>query len=437
MSPLRPPLLGPQGLEGARPDGPHTSEMACGDGLGRRAGEDLDRKRLFLGEDSEGAVEALMDLDAGPRIRAPSGIRQDLHVMGPEAHRVVILDGAQVLKAADGGEVEAGGQGPEGRRSFSRGPSEAAIVARDVGGEEGVRPGEVGDAGEAEFTDQPILEGAADPLDAAFGLGGGGGDPLDAQLGEGTANLGGRGRAAQLLLERERRARRPLEDPVPIGVDGDGDPMGRDELAEEEQIAGGIFALTEDRPEDGAGGIIDGVEQDERGAAVLEPRVVAAVHLDEQTGAPHALPALSVLRRATALGAAQPRGPKDAMHGGVGQDDVVPLGEELSEMLVIDVGVDGAGEPNHTRADGGTDTQRRRAAAIPMDQSLSAAASVRLPDPPEVADGEPDEGSGLGHHHLAPLQGVENDEALLRTLCQRDHASPLRMAGGRTFSLKS
>lgn len=36
--------------------------------------------------------------------------------------------------------------------------------------------------------------------------------------------------------------------------------MGGGEVAEEEQIAGGIFALAEDGAKDGAGGIIDGVQ---------------------------------------------------------------------------------------------------------------------------------------------------------------------------------
>jgi hypothetical protein len=72
-----------------------------------------------------------------------------------------------------------------------------------------------------------------------------------------------------------------------------------------------------------------------------------------------------------------------------------------------------------------------------MEEGASSAAAIGLPDPPEVADGEANKRRGGSHHHFAAVQGVENDEALLRTLCQRDHASPLRMAGGRTFSLKS
>lgn len=83
---------------------------------------------------------------------------------------------------------------------------------------------------------------------------------------------------------------------------------------------------------------------------------MAAVHLDEQAGAPHALAALPVFGWPASLRTAQTRRPEEAMHGRVGEDDVFPLSEELGEMLVVDVGVDGPGEPDHTSPDGRTDS---------------------------------------------------------------------------------
>lgn len=112
-----------------------------------------------------------MDLDARSRIRSPSGIRQDLQLVRAEGHRVVVLDGAQVFEAADGVEVAVGRQRAKGGPPFSGGAGEATIVAGDVSGEERVGAGEIVDAGEAQFTDQAILEGAADALHAPFGLG--------------------------------------------------------------------------------------------------------------------------------------------------------------------------------------------------------------------------------------------------------------------------
>jgi hypothetical protein len=72
-----------------------------------------------------------------------------------------------------------------------------------------------------------------------------------------------------------------------------------------------------------------------------------------------------------------------------------------------------------------------------MDESASAATTIGLPEPAQVSDGKANKSRGCGHDHLAAVQGVENHEPLLCTLRQSDHASPLRMAGGRTFSLKS
>jgi hypothetical protein len=392
---------------------------------------------LSLGENREGAIEALMDLDARSRIRSPSGIRQDLQLVRAEGHRVVVLDGAQVFEAADGVEVAVGRQRAKGRPSFSGGAGEATIVAGDVGGEEGVGAGEVADAGEAQFTDQPILESTAHALHATFGLGRRGRDPLDAQFGQRAADLGGRRFTAELLLQREWRARSPFEDPVPVGVDSDGDPMRRDELAEQEEIARGILPLAEDGPEDHPGGIVNGVQEHESGAASLEPEVVAAVHLDEEAGAPHPLPALAVLRGATALGAAQACCPQEAVDGGVREDDRLVLREELGEMFVVDAGVGRPSERDDPSPDGRTYAAGRRAASVAMDEGLGATTTIGLPEPPEVADREADESRGGRHHHFTAVQGVENNQPLVGTLRQGDHASPLRMAGGRTFSLKS
>lgn len=213
--------------------------------------------------------------------------------------------------------------------------------------------------------------------------------------------------------------------------------MSQDELTKQEEITSGIFAFTEDGAEDRPGGIVDGVQEDEGGAAVLEPAVVAAVHLDEQAGAPHPLPALAVLRWATALRTPQASRAQDAVDSGVGKDDRLVLGEELGEMFVVDARVDRSGEFDDPGPDGRAHAAGRRPASVSMDKGLRPTATIGLPEPPKVADGETDEGRGGGHYHLTAVQGMENDEPLVGTLCQGDHASPLRMAGGRTFSLKS
>lgn len=304
-------------------------------------------------ENGQTAIEPLVDLDGHPGIGALPAIGLDLEVMGTDAHRVIIADSAAVLEAADRVQIQVTRDRTKRGGAIRRGAREALIVAGDVGGQKGVRSGEVADAREAELTDQPILEGSAEALDAAFRLRRRGGDPLDAEFGKRPADLGGIGAPAQLLLQRQRRLFRSMEDAVVIGVDGDRQAVGGGDLAEEQEVARRILALAEDGAQDGSGGVIDGVEQDEGWAALLQPGVMTAVHLDEHAGAGHPLTALAELGRPTAPGAAQAGGAQDPVHRGMGQAEILSLGQELGEMPVVDPDVGGPGEADHPLADGG------------------------------------------------------------------------------------
>ncbi len=93
------------------------------------------------------------------------------------------------------------------------GSGSAASVAREEVREESVGPVAVGDAGQAELADEPILEVAEEGFDAALGLRGGGGDPADADLLEGAPHLRRRRSTLELLLEGERPTGGAGEDP--------------------------------------------------------------------------------------------------------------------------------------------------------------------------------------------------------------------------------
>lgn len=103
-------------------------------------------------------------------------------------------------------------------------------------------------------------------------------------------------------------------------------------------------------------------------------------------------------------------------------------------MPVVDASVGGAGEADHPIPDGRAEAVGQGAAAVSVDEGSSPAPSTGPAGPPKLADGETDEAGGLGHHQCTALEGVEDDEALLRTLRQRDHASPVRLAGGGHFT---
>ncbi len=429
--------LSTQGVQGAGAGGTHPAMIASRDGTDLAGGEECGGQPFAAIEHGQAAIESLVDLDGHSGIGALSAIGLDLEVMGTDVHGVIVADRTAVFEAADRVQIHVARDRTKRGGAMRRGTREALIVASDVGGQKGVCSSEVGDAREAELTDQPILKGAAEALDAAFRLRRRGGDPLDAEFGQRPADLGGIGPPAQLLLQRQRRLFRSMEDAVVIGVDGDRQAVGGDDLAEEQEVACRILALAEDGTHDGAGGVIDGVEQDEGGAAVLQPWVMTAVHLDEHAGAGHPLTALAVLRRPTAPGAAQAGGAQDSVHGGVGQVEILALGQELGEMPVVDPDVGGAGEADHPLADGGADATGGGAAAIAVHETPDPSSTIGLPKPPKLADREAHERRGLSHHQLAALQGIQDHEPLLRTLRQGDHASPLRTGRGRTFSRKS
>lgn len=310
---------------------------------------------MTVRKDGEAAIESLMDLDHAAGIGPATSVGEDLELVRAEGHGVVVGDEAPVFEAADRVQIEGPREGTKGRRRLGGEASEALIVARQIGGEEGMGAGQVADADQAQLTDEAVLKGPAQAFDAAFGLGGGGGNPLDAKLGEGTPHLGRVGLAAELLLQRQRRPFPALEDAVAIGVDGDGNPMCPDDLTKQQEVAGGILVLAEDGPQDRPGGIVDGVEQDQSRSALLEPGVMTAVQLDQHPPAGHPLATEAVLGRASAPGAAQPSGAQDAVDGGMREDEVFPLGEEFGQVAMIDPRVGRPGEPDEPLPDGGAD----------------------------------------------------------------------------------
>ncbi len=312
------------------------------------------RQGLTVIVDCQAAVQALVDLDPCLRVAAPAGTRQDLQVMRSDGERVVVGDGGEVLEGEDGIGIE--GIGPEaiGGLGLGRRLGEARVVALEEAREEGVGVFAGGDVREAQFGHEAILEGAALPLDAPFGLRRRSGDPLDAEFLQGAADLGGRGAAAELLVDREGSLmeRLPLEDAVAIRVHGEGEARGVGDVAEEQEIALGVLVLAEDRPEHRPRGVVDGMEESQPRPAVLEPGVVAAVHLHEHAGLREAHPPPAMLGPSAGAWAAQALRREDAVDRRPRQDEAFPLGEEFTEVLEVHPGIGGPGEMDHPRPGG-------------------------------------------------------------------------------------
>ena len=109
------------------------------------------------------------------------------------------------------------------------------------------------------------------------------------QLLHASAELGGH--------PREAGAGCVSEDPVPVGVQGDGSAATLHQGLHQQEVIVGVFLLTEEGVVHRAGGIVHRDQQREWRRLIPQPRVVAAVHLDQHALARHALAAHPVLGR--------------------------------------------------------------------------------------------------------------------------------------------
>jgi hypothetical protein len=114
----------------------------------------------------EAAIEELAHLDGEPGEGAPAA---ELHEPRAEADSVVARHDATVAAPEDEGEI-ARRAAPDGRRLRGR-FAEAPIEVRDEFRQVGLGRLDRANVTQAQFADEPILQGGPQPLDAAFGLG--------------------------------------------------------------------------------------------------------------------------------------------------------------------------------------------------------------------------------------------------------------------------
>jgi hypothetical protein len=74
---------------------------------------------------------------------------------------------------------------------------------------------------------------------------------------------------------------------------------------------------------------------------------MAAIHLDEHARAGHPFAALAMFGWPASARAAEAQGAQDAMHRGMGEDEILALGQQLSEMPVVDACVRRLREADH------------------------------------------------------------------------------------------
>ncbi len=395
-------------------------------------GEQPKGHRLFMVPDREGAVEPVMQFDARLRITAPSGPRQQLETVRAEGDGVVQLDGAQVLEAEDGLGIEVGGPRAV-RRSWLRGGfGESGVVARQEAGQEGVGGVLVPNPGQAQLGHEPVLKGAEEPLDAALGLRAGGGNPLDAQFLQEPADLGRGTLAAELFGQSLRGFGTAVEDPVAIGVRSQRDAGTQRRLLEDVEVPVGSFLVIEPAAQDFASSIVEGGVEDETRAAVFQPRVMTAIQLGEHAFLGHPLTPSAMPGWATSTGARDAGRFEDTAQRGVGHHEVLALGEQVLEVLVVGAGVPGPSQDGHTVSEGVGQAAGRAVPPVAVNQRGRAAEPVGSAQTSRLPDGEADQPRGFGHGDLPSRESVEDDEALLGTVRQDDLPhSAVRNSPGR------
>ena len=194
-----------------------------------------------------------------------------------------------------------------------------------------------------------------------------------------------------------------MKDPMAIGVDGEGDAMAVGECVEKLKIPVGVLVVAEFGGEHRSGGIVHSGEEGEPGAAGLQPGMGAAIEEDEHARLGHALPATAMPRRPAAAGTADADLVQNAMEGGAGQPEALPLGEEFGEVLMIDSRIGLLGQGDHLVPRGLIGPPGRLSPLVAVDEGCGAADAVPTPQAPDLPDTPAQELSGLGHEELAAL----------------------------------
>ena len=125
------------------------------------------------------------------------------------------------------------------------------------------------------------------------------------------------------------------EDTVPVGVQGDGSAATLHQGLHQQEVIAGVFLLTEEGVDHRTGGIVHRDQQREWRYLIPQPRVVAAVHLDQHAFPGHALAAHPVFGRTPLPRTAQSGVDQDTPQGRPADFDALPFAQQLAEMGVV------------------------------------------------------------------------------------------------------
>lgn len=248
---------------------------------------------------------------------------------------------------------------------------------------------------------------------------------------QGTAHLRGLRPIPELLSQTQRRPGVAVKDAMAIGISGAGKAIAPDELAEEEEVAMGVLLQAKDGRQDASGRIVDSGEKDETGAAVFEPGVLAAVHLDEQAGLRHALAPAPMAWGAARPGTADAGSPEQALHCFPGHAHPLSVSQQIGELVIVHARVEGPGQGQDASADIRGQPARGGPAAVAVGEGRGAVPVQAPQEPPEVTRREAQEVGGFPSVQDTVKDAGQDLHTLVLSPGQGD-----RLPGhGRTYSL--
>jgi len=222
-----------------------------------------------------------VDLDFRPGITPTWASGWDIDDHACELHGVIVSDNPPMLETEELVVVTARRSGLPGGGRVIRGHGKATVVTGQETSQDEIRVGKRSGAGEPQLTGQPVLEGAPEPLDAAFGLGRSSQEELDAELLEQPSKLSRPLSAGELLVKARFSVGRAEEDPMAIGIDGERNAFSLDRLAHQLEIPLGVFLLAKQGPGHLTRRVVDPAHQAEPGTAALEPVVATGINLQQ------------------------------------------------------------------------------------------------------------------------------------------------------------
>src|SRR5450756_1670337 len=289
-----------------------------------------------------------------------------------------------------------------------------------------------------------VLQGAPEPLDAPLGLGRVGWNRLDAQLCHDPLDLAHGRVPCQLLLQRWLLGR--AQNGVAVVVDAHGQSVAQGDGAQQQEVADLVLGKAKDEEDDLARGIIDGPDQRCLRPPPLEPVEGAAVYLEQHPfrGAAWAPP--PVHWGGCLCLVAKPRLREQAVEGGAGDGDTLPLlAQQLLEMAHVQFMVHAVGyrQGKDTLYQGGVGAIGRTAAQVTVDDGLETLLAEAGAKPADLAGSYPQQLRCGAHLQSPRIQSGQdlNPSLLFRVQGNCPHTSSMADIFpeqlNRTFSLSS